>query len=386
MLVLDNSITSLSPEGHLLVDTGECLGHKMMVTKWGTGTRFYLGMGGSWEHQGYDPGLLLVSGDPLSQGNTALQAFLGEVPPRVVRLLGHYQYRQFILLGFLSHNKALLDVFGHSPNLFWLVVAEAVYRGWGQGETRVLLQQKHRDIVRELTGQRSEATARFINKIMLTHGDKGEYRLVREVLADRDVVSAFFHWGTIPVQALAVIKKCPGFLGSNLLKSLANSEESPYRQTMLFSNLDRTMQDIRQMAGVIGAGLPASYFNNISSLEGLEQAHLRMIRRFNNSGKLTKMDVVEFPVSPLGDKEGLVQIKDSHELIAEGKLMHHCVGGYQGQAEKGQCYFYRVMSPERGTLQIRFIGGKPSIIQFRLACNKKPSGASLARVMQLLGL
>lgn len=64
--------------------------------------------------------------------------------------------------------------------------------------------------------------------------------------------------------------------------------------------------------------------------------------------------------------------------------MHHCVGGYTHQAKSGQYYFYKILSPERGTIQISVKNNKVSIIQFKLACNKKPSEESLLNVRQLL--
>jgi hypothetical protein len=68
----------------------------------------------------------------------------------------------------------------------------------------------------------------------------------------------------------------------------------------------------------------------------------------------------------------------------EGRLMHHCVGGYVQQAQSGCSFFYKVLKPQRGTLQLSITGEKVIIDQFKLACNEMLSEKSQFSVRQWL--
>lgn len=56
--------------------------------------------------------------------------------------------------------------------------------------------------------------------------------------------------------------------------------------------------------------------------------------------------------------------------------MKHCVAGYARQVSSGRCYLYRMLSPQRATIEIRLQGGVPVIAQFKLARNAEPNSAS----------
>ena len=88
------------------------------------------------------------------------------------------------------------------------------------------------------------------------------------------------------------------------------------------------------------------------------------------------IDKIAFPLCPLGDFEGVIQIKNNFELIAEGLDMHHCVGSYVEDALQESSYFYKMLSPERATIEVQINNEKISVRQFKLAHNQKPSPAS----------
>ena len=60
--------------------------------------------------------------------------------------------------------------------------------------------------------------------------------------------------------------------------------------------------------------------------------------------------------------------------------MHHCAGGYVRRAARGECFFYRVLAPERATLAIERSPRGWRILDLKAACNRKPSAATLRTV------
>ena len=68
----------------------------------------------------------------------------------------------------------------------------------------------------------------------------------------------------------------------------------------------------------------------------------------------------------------MIPVKTLSELILEGRTMHHCAAVYAQAIYKGTSYIYKVLEPERATLEIDTRGHKPTLLQLKLACNKEP--------------
>lgn len=278
----------------------------------------------------------------------------------------------------------MCDIFSHSAHLVWLTIVESEESNFLRVDTLQLLQKKREIILEKITGRISKTDVRFISKICLSEGNQYEFRLIKECVCNQDIVQSFAHWQSIPVHALAVVRQYPLFLNSRLLKCFVNETQSIIRQIRNFSMMKTTIEDIQDMAEMMEITLPESYHNLFESKLELDRAHDRMVTRFNASEKVRTKTIVHFPKSPIGDKKDLIQIKDSVELANEGRSMHHCVGGYVRQARLGQYFFYKVLSPERATVQIAVKDDKVSIVQFKLACNKSPSEESWVNIKALL--
>ncbi|MBF0353511.1 MAG: PcfJ domain-containing protein [SAR324 cluster bacterium] len=109
------------------------------------------------------------------------------------------------------------------------------------------------------------------------------------------------------------------------------------------------------------------------------------IKNEQHIASLIKIYGPEFPPSPLPGIETIVQIRSHSDLIAEGKEMQHCVAIYAELVYKRQCYIYRVLHPERGTLELIINNkGKPEIANFSLYRNASPSKNSWEKVQEWL--
>lgn len=67
----------------------------------------------------------------------------------------------------------------------------------------------------------------------------------------------------------------------------------------------------------------------------------------------------------------IVPIRTLQELRAEAETQQNCVLGYAGDIEAGRVYLYRMLSPQRATLEIRLGQGGPKIGQLARARNRK---------------
>jgi hypothetical protein len=80
-----------------------------------------------------------------------------------------------------------------------------------------------------------------------------------------------------------------------------------------------------------------------------------------------------------GDAD-IVPITTIKELLEEGAVMHNCVGSYAEKVKSGECYIYRVLRPERATLEISDSGDMHHINQLKLVRNGEPSAETWAKV------
>jgi len=78
---------------------------------------------------------------------------------------------------------------------------------------------------------------------------------------------------------------------------------------------------------------------------------------------------VELPTCPITGTEDIRQIRSSQQLIAEGRDMRHCVGGYVSACLKGVSYIFSVaprktrVVQERATLELVHRDGQYTITQ-----------------------
>lgn len=64
--------------------------------------------------------------------------------------------------------------------------------------------------------------------------------------------------------------------------------------------------------------------------------------------------------------------------------MHHCVGSYSQTVLKGNCYIYKVLNPQRATLELVRQAKSWRIGQLALHCNNSPSQATRLAVQDWL--
>ena len=203
----------------------------------------------------------------------------------------------------------------------------------------------------------------------------------------------------------------PYFLNTGILINEVDQTKTGSSHKLKFLKYQKTIDDITRMAREMRNNLNDRYKENISSEIALNRLHINWINRFNHANERRRtaylvegqtanavingennnaieapnfsilqpplpIKKIIFPVCPFGDFKDLIQIKNNFELLDEGRDMHHCVGSYVEDAIREYSYFYKMLAPERATVQFQIRTKKVSVVQFKLAHNKKPSAAS----------
>ena len=113
--------------------------------------------------------------------------------------------------------------------------------------------------------------------------------------------------------------------------------------------------------------------NRCADFEAVRRLHDRWTDRLNQRQALVVHGATPFPKPPIPGNHNIHPIETLEDLQAEGRLMHHCVSAYEPFIRKGECYIYRILQPEKATVELRFAGNQVRIGQVQLAYNGRPS-------------
>ena len=108
-----------------------------------------------------------------------------------------------------------------------------------------------------------------------------------------------------------------------------------------------TIRDTLAMAGQAGARVP-----RFLSLDQVTRHHNELTDR-TNLGSLAYYLDLELPPPPIPGTETIAPLTVPAAVVEEGRLMHHCGASYVPRIARGHSYLYRVLAPERATLEVR---------------------------------
>lgn len=189
----------------------------------------------------------------------------------------------------------------------------------------------------------------------------------------------------MPVELLSVLLKLPEIQGAKIIPYIIEEGIFININDALNSTgiIENYWNDVLQMARELSVEDAELALLRCTSEDDLFNLHVRWIQRLNSDEDRVQGNV-EFPEPPFPDSKNIVAIKTSDELMEEGRNMNHCVGAYATDVLAGQCYIYRVLRPERATLELRAENGIWQMGQFKLKNNAKPGRASQKYVMEWL--
>ena len=372
-MLMEPSITELSQDKHLIIDTRPYLDRQCKITQWQDGIRFYSFDNNRWILENIEPGLVLINDANLQIKDSPIASFIKQIPVSVLNQIKSYNYHQFSLLQLLSHYPVLLDIFEHSPHIVWLGVIRGRELKLSIHDLAHLLQQRRTAILSRLYNNDSPKAIKFIQKMQLRNGDSHEYKLIHQALNDNTLINRFAHWQQLPIQVLGAAIKYPEIIETFIFKNFISTDRGIYKNNATLGKVWKYISDMKNMAEVLGITLPAHYFQQFDSKPQLKDAHDALVFQLNGSSKINQLGNIDFPLCPLGDDENYIQIKTSTGLAMEGREMRHCVASYIRQAQNGNDFFYMVLKPERGTARLTVKKKSIEILEFKLIQNQNPS-------------
>lgn len=339
-----------------------------------------------------------------------VSAFLGEIPAEVRLAAKPYRFGQVLMLHSMATSSAARDLGVGNPNLLWLLVA-AVYQGYvDRDEIARLCSRKQVDVLRRLVRGADKRALRLLRKLKPTDGGVDEARMLLCALASADVLGATCHLPDADGRLLEALTRHP-VLADRSLARLLHEETAAFATGPAggIGELARTVRDIARVAKMLRIERPRQALARCKSLADVRRLHDRWVARMNRPARTPAGDdhareegrtVVcqrhaaarvdstptnwppstarAFPSPPLADTEDIRAITTFEGLSDEGRAQRNCVASYADSVVAGDVYIYKVLRPERATLELRNVRGTWVLGQLKSAANREPR----ARVKQ----
>lgn len=328
-----------------------------------------------WEPFPYDPGFPIIS-DFYKANNShpfSIFQFLAENSKLVG--ISRYIHLQSLIIRQVITSKHSWQLYADAPFLFWMILNEYETEG-----IEHILTRKRIEILREILGFGCNKHVNIIRKIIPTTGLREEITRTKRALADEEIIEEFSHWKSIPAKALEIASKYPILLGTRILKTLegAQNDRAIEMSNSMASAVSLFLECLR-IGQSIGFKSPESILAKIPSIKRLSEIHDRWTKILNRQSTYLKKDK-KLPRCALKDSPAIKQISTINDLISEGKFMQHCVGSYTTKVLEKESYIFRVIEPERATLELTLRNNVFRVSQIKGHSNEDVSELTLQKV------
>ena len=339
------------------------------------------------------PGVKSAVLDPAWEKHLAFALFRRSIPPEVARAVERFTNRQWAMLAMCRHRLRAKDLLEQSPALGFSLAHHVKFRGsvLNGAETAARASAlKHREILRWLGFPDSQAWANILTKIPAEIASVERLVSLRDVSANAQVERMLSHVLSLNVGALELVtdRRLIELVSPALLAEVAVSPEESV--ACLTAHL---LADIVNLRHQMKTPEPLSPFRSRQRVREKQQETVEEYARFlerqaaEQQARRLKLGEEEWlPEPPLPGTPDIVPLKEARQLREEGSVQHHCVGSYVNRVKQGQCYIYRILSPERATLALaRGPDGGWGIEQLYRACNQPVGRATRQAVEAWLG-
>lgn len=371
--------------------------------------------------------------------DSSLPHILG-LPESLLNALTPFRGLWFPMAQICAREPAARDLLNNNPVLLWLLLYGRLHRdsliryylppegcNYNPGHVRAklnaypaidlfsVLSRKQHEIIAMMNGLCSRSTARMLRRIVVKKADEFEYLSIMRLLKSERLQQFFRHWPILPAFCIYYFSQYPELMDIAFLRAPAiipssqetipDNETDPEEMNMTclqdredgqrwLDELHQLVDDTLNMARLTGRPVEQvrQMLIHARHEESIHRYHDKLIREYNlghrnisNTGWNDIAHVLNdggeiFPTPPLPGTNTIVPIHSSEDLIAEGIYMEHCIASYRDPISRGECYAYRVLSPQRATLCIS--GQVPFVIHdLRLARNA-PVSESTRRAVE----
>jgi hypothetical protein len=388
-LFVDPDAATFLPEtGSLCLDFRPAFDLRLTYAPWASGPACHRWIGDRWEDH---PGLPILLGASRRPHGDPVRLYVETFPPDVQAILRLFVEHELALTRLLRLGRAVVELAENAPNLMWLVVDAVVERRTPEAEARRVLALRRVDILAWVLSTDTTAEMfRLLNRYRLSRRESYERSLILRALKDPAMVRAFRHAAEVTPLRLGVASRQQSGMDVPAVRRAivhGNPHGASYGTGIA--------RDCLRVAGVLGMEHPEVAVARCRTIAELLRLHDRWSRRMYDRprevrGPVAAFGVPEsildrlgdtiFPKAPVPGTATIQYVESVHDLLREGAEMQHCVGGYANDCISGSTAIYRILAPERATLELRLQGEHVTVRQLKLARNGAPNADTLNAV------
>ncbi|MBI9080817.1 MAG: PcfJ domain-containing protein [Pseudodesulfovibrio sp.] len=361
----------------LEIDLQEKVGLRYQLTSWDSGLEVLCNEG-----QGWEPSSALdewTVSDTEYDTSHPISLFGSTIAPEALKICQGFDHYALGLLRLLRHVPESMDLLQSIPALTWLIPEQRVLHGMSWEELSAVCRMKRRDILKHFFGSGSKSLVKVF-KLIKHNGTRFDYSLVREIATDPNIHKILRHSSHRDLHKVVFLAKAQGILHHTWFRNALFDMNFNLSHGYI-SDCVCLARDIIEMGKALQYGDAELTVARCPDFGRLYRLHESWVMRLNSKEMVDGGTLFDTP--PIDGDATIVPIKSEQLLSMEGKLMSHCVASYLDRVKNRECYIYRVLKPERGTLEIRMAGenrSRLSIGQFKLYANRNPSQESWKRV------
>jgi hypothetical protein len=340
----------------------------------------------TWQSEEWDPGIPL----PLPKAKVIfpLVEFYSEFPAEVLCAVAPFKWRQFVLLRMIRHCPETLELLHSNPVLAWLCADTIARNEIPAPKAREVIMAKRRDICAFVGLPAIESIVKTLSRIKSKEYTQTLFDDLKKVFLQND-----------KMLKLRSVPYIPGEEIRNLLNQFDYTywllSTRDYAGMTIWENLTmdnekevyRLWKDSKKCAKSLQIARPENHLRKCKSTGDLRDLHDMWLNMYNKINLTTRIDqfildygTYSFPPPPLPGDADIVPITTNKDLQDEGAIMHNCVGSYTEKVQTGECFIYRVLRPQRATLEISDTGDMHHICQLKLVKNGEPAPETWEKV------
>lgn len=268
------------------------------------------------------------------------------VPEKYLLLIAPYIYRQWHLLSCLSRIKNFDEFLESSPGIGWLLASLWVFHKTTNPfrSIKKLMYKKRKEILNYLGFPSKDSIVRIIdNKIPKEIFCISLFLLLRNLVKNEEILKIMYYLEKINVNVLGILSQQEFIKYCNmnfLIEVSSNPRLNPYDNEIL-----QLFKDTIYMANLLEKKI------KVRSIDHLYTIHNELDDLLLEIG-FEKVDE-GFPEPPIPGIKGIIEpLQSIQALLAESREMKHCVHTYYKKILEGKSYCYRVLYPQRCTLEL----------------------------------
>jgi len=365
---------SLGTNGHLefrIPPPFEC---SFRFSSWQSGLIYERFENGSWQPETLDCGFPLLELAESQNDKPDVIEFLGQIPDSIRERAEGFRYAQATLLHWIAANSSATELFESVPTLIWLLIARQQAVEWPDDHVARLLRSPRTKILSAISGVGQRSGLTWLKKIELGEGDSREHEVIINALRSEFYRSPCGQEPKIPIHWVKAAAEFPQLANTRAFHGFC--KQHPKKTKDFSRDLRQNAKfwvDALNVARMIDIADAEIALNRCIDFTAMRRLHDRWTDRLNQRQALVVHGATPFPEPPIPGNANIHPITTLEDLQAEGRLMHHCVAVYEAPIRQGGCYIYRILQPERATVELRFSGNQVRVGQVQLAYNGRPS-------------